>query len=94
MRFLLSLFLLLIPLTTFSLSEVNLRNTDSVQVTGGPRDSLAAFIGPIAEFFYSPSGDANSVENTFFNIAYGVKNFVVTIAVIFLLIGILKVLFA
>jgi hypothetical protein len=94
MKYFLSLLLAILPLSLFAASEGNLRNTDSIQVTATSNEELDTFMGPILEFFYTPSGSANAVENTFFNIAMGIKNFVVTIAVIFLLIAILKLLFS
>ncbi len=96
------LFLLCLLFSVWSLfaadpsnSQLNLRDTSTAAKTGGAvSDSLATFMWPISSFFFSPDLQGESVQNTFITVASAIKNFFVGIAVIFLIIGVLKLLFA
>lgn len=80
----------------FAVNDVNIRDTSQVTISGNTEnDKLGSFIGPIVNFFYSPvaSGDA-TIPNIFLNITGAIKNFFITIAAIFLIIGVLKLLFS
>jgi Type IV secretion system pilin len=76
--------------------DINVRDTSQVTISGNPENSvLVDFIGPVSNFFYTliPSGDT-TVPNVFLEIAWGIKNFFIIIAVLFLIIGVLKLLFS
>ena len=74
-------------------AELNLRN-QSVTVTSASRGTLDTFIGGVSEFFFTPSTAGDSVKNTFITIAFSIKNFFIAIAVIFLTIAVMKLLFS
>ena len=48
----------------------------------------------MSEFFFTPSTAGDSVKNTFITIAFSIKNFFIAIAVIFLTIAVMKLLFS
>lgn len=80
----------------FAVDDVNVRDTSQVTISGNPEnDKLGSFVGPIVNFFYSPvaSGDA-TIPNIFLGITGAIKNFFITVAAIFLIIGVLKLLFS
>jgi hypothetical protein len=89
---------LLFPLFTFGAPSENIhvRDTAGITVNGTPGDNLATFAGNgwITDFFIKTSLSGNAVENTFVAIAWGIKNFFICIAVIFLIIGVTKLLFS
>jgi hypothetical protein len=93
MKFLLSLLFVVLPLSTFAVEDINLRDPGSVRINPTQNDNLATFMWPVLDFFYSPILVDGVVENTFMTIAWALKNFFILVAVIFLLIGILKLLF-
>ncbi len=74
-------------------TELNLR-VPTVKTQWGESDVLATFISPVREFFYTPTFHDESVINIFLSIAFWLKNFFVAIAVVFLIIGVLKLLFS
>ncbi len=80
----------------FAVNDINVRDTSQVTISSNAEnDKLGTFMGPIIDFFYSPvaSGDA-TIPNIFLNITGAIKNFFITIAAIFLIIGVLKLLFS
>lgn len=82
--------------SAFAVDDINIRDTSQVTISShATNDKLGTFIGPIVDFFYNPvvSGDA-TVPNIFLNITGAIKNFFITVAVIFLIIGVLKLLFS
>ncbi len=74
-------------------ADLNLRK-ESVTTTSASRDTLDTFIGGVSEFFFTPSTAGDSVKNTFITVAFGLKNFFIAIAVIFLIIAVMKLLFS
>lgn len=98
LKFLLSILALILPLgATFAANptteELNLK-TPTIKTQWGESDALATFIGPVSELFFMPKLRDESVINTFLSIAFALKNFFIAIAVIFLIIGVLKLLFS
>lgn len=92
------LFISLVFLPLFALAatnDPNLRDTTTVSVNANANGDLATFAGNswITSFFYTPSLSGDSVENTFVTIAWAIKNFFILMAVIFLIIGVIKLLF-
>jgi hypothetical protein len=94
-------FLLLILSLLFIFAEplyavdINVRDTTTIGTSGvGTNGNLATFIGPIMNFFYTPIVTGDSVTNTFISIAWGIKDFVLIIAALFLTIWVLKLLFS
>lgn len=92
--------LLLIALFSFSGSvfadvtdQVNVRNID-IGTTGGSADQLNTFISPIQSFFFTPDTTDGGVLAIFVTIAFQVKNFFIAIAIIFLIYGVIKLLFS
>ena len=75
-------------------SQLNLRDSSNVKTDGAVGDSLATFIWPISTFFFNPELSGESIQNTFITVASAIKNFFIGIAVIFLIIGVMKLLFA
>lgn len=61
-------------------------------------DVLESFLDAsfIREFFFAPGAQSGGqwIMNLFVNIAFGIKNFFITISVIFLIIGVIKLLFS
>ena len=97
LRILISLWILLLPNFLFAavLWDANLRDTSTVTVDNNVNGDLATFAGNgwITDFFVTPTLWSDSVQNSFVNIAWAIKNFFILIAVIFLIIGIVKLLF-
>lgn len=63
--------------------------------TGNSNDVLNSFIGPIRSFFFAPGdGGSEGITGVFTTIAFQIKNFFIGIAVLFLIIGIIKLLFS
>lgn len=95
-RLLLLIATLISPLFVFGAEDIHVRNTTSIVVNGAQGDQLATFAGNswITNFFISPSLSGDAIENTFIAIAWGIKNFFIAIAVIFLIIGVMKLLFS
>ncbi len=95
-RLLFLLGFLLIPVYTFAVAtDINIRDTTGVTVNANPNPIIEAFAqnGWIYEFFYGVILWNDTIPNTFVNIAWGIKNFFIIVAVIFLFIGIIKLLF-
>jgi hypothetical protein len=65
-----------------------------VTVAWSENSDLTTFVGPILDFFYIPVASSDSVPNVFIAIAWGIKNFFIAIAVIFLIVWVLKLLFS
>lgn len=76
-------------------ADPNLIDTSTVTVNSNLNGDIATFGGHswISEFFFDPVFWSSSVQNTFVNIAWAIKNFFILIATIFLIIGIIKLLF-
>lgn len=76
-------------------SDLNVRNTN-VGDSGNENEVLGRFMESIDEFFFAPdtTGWGSAVLNAFIQVAFNIKNFFLAIAVIFLIIGVLKLLFA
>lgn len=79
--------------TTFAIDS----NIREVQIGEKSVDTttLDLFVGPVRSFFFAPSsGWSDGVINAFTTIAFQIKNFFIAIAVIFLIIGVIKLLFS
>lgn len=93
---LLSFFIL--PSSTWALTEneLNLRNTANIGTTGNMNMVLEDFIGSnaISDFFFSPGGTGgDAIMNSFIQVAFNIKNFFILVAVLFLIVGVIKLLF-
>lgn len=77
-------------------AELNVRNMNHFSTTGKENTDLNTFAtdSRISDFFFSPGTSGDGIINTFIMIAFGIKNFFLAIAVIFLVIGVLKLLFS
>lgn len=75
-------------------SDLNVRN-NNFNDTGRENSELTTFISPISDFFFTPdtTGGSSAVMNAFIQVAFNIKNFFILIAVIFLIVGVLKLLF-
>ncbi len=96
------IFLLLISLftnlgiisTVQAANDTNLRDT-TIGDTGVNNDMLDNFIGPVQSFFFSAwDYGQDGIVGAFTTIAFQIKNFFIAIAVIFLIIGVIKLLFS
>lgn len=96
-RFILLILVFLVPISVFAANQwdPNLRNPANVKVDGNINSDLATFgaLNNIFDFFINPTFSGDTVENSFVNIAWAIKNFFILIAVIFLIVGIVKLLF-
>ena len=74
--------------------DPNVRDV-AIGVTSGSNSMLNDFVSPIRGFFFSP-GDTgkNGVIGAFTSIAFNIKNFFIAVAVLFLIIGVIKLLFS
>lgn len=74
--------------------DPNVRDV-AIGVTSGSNSMLNDFVSPIRGFFFSP-GDTgkNGVLGAFTSIAFNIKNFFIAVAVLFLIIGVIKLLFS
>lgn len=73
---------------------INVRDV-RIESTNNTNAKLTEFIWPISEFFFTaPTGGWDWLNLAFINIAFQIKNFFVGIAVLFLIIGVLKLLFS
>lgn len=97
LRLVICLGLILTPYFTFAagVTDPNLRDTSILTVDTNLNGDLATFgwNSWITDFFVTPTLSGDSVENSFVNIAWGIKNFFLLVAAIFLIIGIIKLLF-
>ena len=75
--------------------DVNLRIT-TIGHSGADNTVLNSFIVPIQSFFFSAWDDygQDGIIGAFTTIAFQIKNFFIAIAVIFLIIGVIKLLFS
>ena len=73
--------------------DINIRQT-SLATQWWSNGTLDTFVWPFREFFFSPELRDESVINTFISLAFAIKNFFIAVAVIFLVIGVLKLLFS
>jgi hypothetical protein len=67
------------------------------QISSSDADNsiLEAFVGPIRNFFFAPDTSTDGgVMGTFAQVAYNIKNFFILISVLFLVIGVIKLLFS
>lgn len=75
-------------------NQLNLRDTtQGWKVEWWVDGTLSDFINPISNFFFTPTLQSDSIQNSFVTIASAIKNFFIGIAVIFLIIGVIKLLF-
>lgn len=91
----LSFFSFTLPVSYADVTDmVNVRDID-IGSTGNSSPELNDFIGPIQSFFFTP--DLNGGEwilASFTYIAFQVKNFFIAIAILFLIYGVIKLLFS
>jgi hypothetical protein len=74
--------------------NLNVRDI-SVGNTGNSNPLLQEFISPISNFFFSPETTGwEGIYNIFITIAFQIKNVFIAIAVIFLIIAVIKLLFS
>ena len=74
--------------------DINIRDI-TISENGQTNSVLEEFTGPIENFFFTPdTGGGEGIVNVFASIAFQIKNFFIAIAVIFLIIGVLKLLFS
>ncbi len=67
----------------------------SVGASTNENSQLAEFIGPISEFFYTPGATGqDGVIGAFIVIAFQIKNVMIILAVIFLVLAVIKLLFS
>ena len=100
MRFITTLCLILLS-WIYSLSfvqaamtpDLNLREP-TIATKGAGTDTLDTFVGGFREFFFLPDFRDESIMNTFISIAFAIKNFFIAVAVLFLIVGVLKLLFS
>ncbi len=74
--------------------DINIRDI-TIGENGQTNSVLEEFTSPIENFFFTPdTGGGEGIVNVFASIAFQIKNFFIAIAVIFLIIGVLKLLFS
>ncbi|MBC7503629.1 hypothetical protein H7169_01545 [Candidatus Gracilibacteria bacterium] len=74
--------------------DINVRETN-LGTTGSPTTLLDEFSSPIREFFFTPgAAGGEGVIGIFTTIAFQIKNFFIAIAVVFLIIGVINLLFS
>lgn len=73
--------------------DLNVRKVN-VEVKEANNTELEQFKSPISNFFFPVAPDGTSILDGFIVIAYNIKNFFIAIAVIFLIIGVIKLLFS
>lgn len=71
--------------------DLNVRDI-GVGNTGNYNDQLEEFVSPLSNFFYVPGWAG--ITDTFITIAFQIKNFFIAIAAIFLIIGVIRLLFS
>ena len=75
-------------------NDINIRDI-SVGSSNSTNTELQNFISPISEFFYTPgSTGKDGLIEAFTVIAFQIKNVVIILAVIFLVIAVIKLLFS
>jgi Type IV secretion system pilin len=77
-----------------SADTINLRNITIGTNTSTSNSVLDGFIKPIENFFFTPDAGSDGIQNIFITIAFQLKNFFIIVAVIFLIIGVMKLLFS
>lgn len=96
LKILLSLIFLSASLFPIAFAQENVEMNSLIETKWDTNTHLSEFANKNGEYFIQPwswnSGD--SVRNVFVNIAYGVKNFAILIAVIFLIIWVIKLFFS
>lgn len=90
-----SFFLVALPNSFADVNDmVNVRGVD-VGTTWTANDQLESFIGPISSFFFVPDSQWGEwILAIFTTIAFQVKNFFIAIAILFLIYGVIKLLFS
>ena len=79
---------------TIKESDLNVRNIN-IGTTGNTNSVLEGFMENIREFFFSPGETGGTgIMNAIIQIAFNIKNFFIAVAVIFLIIGIIRLLFS
>ena len=71
--------------------DTNVREVN-VGDTGNNNELLEEFVSPISNFFFTPW--SASITDAFTTIAFNIKNFFIAIAAIFLIIGVIRLLFS
>jgi hypothetical protein len=100
MRFLSLIFAFLFPLAGAFAAGSNLENDINIRDititdTAKTNTLLEDFTTPIENFFFTPDiGGGDGLLNTFIVIAFQIKNLLIVVAVIFLIIGVIKLLFS
>ncbi len=88
----------LISVSTSSIgmqNDINLRNPNIGDTGVGPDSQLEAFVWPVKDFFFTPEVTGGSgILAAFTSIAFQVKNFFIAIAILFLILAIIKLLFS
>ncbi|MBX9809556.1 hypothetical protein K2X92_04175 [Candidatus Gracilibacteria bacterium] len=89
-----SLFLSLGSLSAAGNTDNNVREVN-ISDSGHSNDELNSFIGPLRSFFFSDSGSGSEgILGAFTTIAFQIKNFFIGVAILFLIVGVLKLLFS
>ena len=74
--------------------DINIRDI-TIGENGQTNSVLEEFTSPIESFFFTPdTGGGQGIIDVFTSVAFQIKNFFIAIAVIFLIIGVLKLLFS
>ena len=74
--------------------DINVREVN-IGDTGNSNTLLESFASPLRSFFFSPGAyGSDGVLGAFTTIAFQIKNFFIAIAVIFLIIGVIRLLFS
>ncbi len=77
-----------------TIPDLNVREV-TIGDTGNSNNLLETFASPIRTFFFSPGAyGSDGVLGAFTTIAFQIKNFFIAIAVIFLIIGVIRLLFS
>ncbi len=63
-----------------------------IQIDGTSNEVVSNFTNHFTEFFYTPVNDGDDIMGVIIGIAFQIKNFIIVIGVIFLIIGIIKLL--
>jgi hypothetical protein len=74
--------------------QLNVRETQ-VSSSDANNTILESFVQPIRNFFFAPDTSTDGgVLGTFAQVAYNIKNFFILLSVLFLVIGVIKLLFS
>jgi Type IV secretion system pilin len=74
--------------------QLNVRET-TISSSDANNSILESFVGPLRGFFFAPDTSTDGgVMGTFAQVAYNIKNFFILLSVLFLVIGVIKLLFS